>query len=194
MVRRSMLVLAVLALTLTTVAPAGARGAARLRAAVASGSGEGSCRAFVQRFYDWYLRLSEKEKKLSPSDLALRSHASWFSRELKRRLAEDSTAAAKSPGEIVGLDFDPFLNAQDTPQRCVVKRVTSKGGSYRAEVHRVESGKTVQDPAVVPELIQRGGQWTFVNFHYPSTDGPRHEDDLLNVLKRLREDRKKPHP
>jgi hypothetical protein len=36
-----------------------------------------------------------------------------FSPELASKLKEDLAAQEKSPGEIVGLDFDPFLNAQD---------------------------------------------------------------------------------
>jgi hypothetical protein len=47
----------------------------------------------------------------------------------------------------------------------------------------------------MPELVEAGGEWVFVNFHYRFNfhDGkPPVDDDLIQMLRRLAEDRKKP--
>jgi hypothetical protein len=46
-------------------------------------------------------------------NLAIKTKSSVFSPQLALALKEDSAAQAKAEGEIVGLDFDPFLNSQD---------------------------------------------------------------------------------
>jgi ribosomal protein L21E len=146
-----------------------------------------SARDFAQKFYSWYVPIALNEHAGPASDLALKHRSSAFSPELLRALKEDSAAQANSPGEIVGLDFDPFLNSQDPEDRYEVGKVTRKGDSYWVEVYGVRSGKRMEPVAVLAELVRRNGHWTFVNFHYP---GP-HGTDLLSLLKRLREERQK---
>jgi hypothetical protein len=146
---------------------------------------ERSCRTFVQAFYDGYLR--EVNKENVSSDLTLKYRPSALSRELRRQLAEDSAAQDKSPEYIVGLDFDPFLNAQDTADRYVTGAVRRRGSSYRVEVYGYWNGKKNAKPDVVPELAYQAGRWTFVNFHY----GTKPSENLLSILKELREERKK---
>jgi len=144
----------------------------------------------VQGFYDWYLKQTLNEKAGPASDLALKYKSSSFAPELLRRLKEDSAAQAKVSGEIVGLDFDPFLNAQDVGERYVVGKITPKQGSYWAEVYGVWNGKKSQKPDVVPELIFKDRHWLFVNFHYGKSKYPENEN-LLSILRVLREDRRK---
>jgi hypothetical protein len=108
------------------------------------------------------------------------------------RSGRNFAASAKSPDEIVGLDFDPFLNAQDKAERYVVGNVSLKQDRYLAEVYGLWSGKKNKTPDVIPELMFQGGRWTFLNFHYVYTEegkAPR-RDDLLNLLKGLRKERK----
>lgn len=79
-----------------------------LAAAPATAPGDAAqAGAFVQSFYDWYVKAE------IDSDAALKKKPAYFSPELTKALKADAVAAAKSPGDIVGLDFDPFLNAQD---------------------------------------------------------------------------------
>src|ERR1051325_600832 len=75
---------------------------------------------FVQEFYSWYVPVAAKSRSGRASDLALSSLASAFESSLVRQLKEDSDAQAKVSGDIVGLDFDPFLAAQDPCQRYEV--------------------------------------------------------------------------
>src|SRR5262249_9672149 len=126
-----------------------------------------SCRSFVQNFYNWYLRLAEKEDKDEcSSDAAIRIKPKAFSSELSRQLKLDSQAQAKVHGEIVGLDFDPFLGAQNTAERHSVGKITPRGSTYWAEVYGQWNGKMNVKPDVVPEVAFQNGRWFFVNFHY----------------------------
>jgi hypothetical protein len=102
---------------------------------------------------------------------------------LIRRLNEDAQAAAKSPGEIVGLDFDPVLNSQDFAEKYVPGKVTRNGRRFLVEVFSVSAGKRSEIPAVTPELRHEGGRWVFTNFVY-KVDGKT--DDLLSLLRQLK--------
>ena len=90
---------------------------------------EQSCRTYVQRFYTWYVRLSEKDTPHA-QDLALKRFA--FSPELVRGLREDSRAQTRySDQGIVGLDFDPFIGGNGGPLgRYVVGRIKPMSGHY----------------------------------------------------------------
>lgn len=141
-----------------------------------------SCRKFVQEFYTWY-----RSKNITMED-ALKKRASSFAPPLTKQLKIDEAASAASPGEVVGLDFDPFLNAQDIPDRITVGKVTAKGDNYLVEVFEAFSGEKNSKPVVVPELTLKNGQWTFINFHYPQAD-IKQNSDLISVLKALEAER-----
>jgi hypothetical protein len=145
-----------------------------------------SVRKFVQGFYDWYVPKALNGNSAPAWSTAVKEKGSYFSPELGRKLREDSEAQAKDEGEIVGLDFDPFLNGQDPGRRYGVGKVVPKGSSYLVEVHRVVSGKPEEKPTAAAEVAGKNGQWYFVNFLYP--DG----HDLLGILKALKDDRDKP--
>jgi len=159
-----------------------------------------SCLAFVQEFYDWYVPAWLTRNLESPATFKrwensrdpLRSRSQLFSPELVRRLKEDHAAQARVKGDIVGLDFDPFIGGNGGPLgRYVVGKLTRKGELYRVNVHCVASGKKAKEVSVVPELAFRQGRWQFVNFRYAEGD---EGDDLISILKLLREERQKnPH-
>ena len=109
---------------------------------------------------------------------------------MAKGLEEDLAASKKSPGEIVGLDFDPFLNAQDIAERYLVGKITPKGDHYLVEVFGVWAGQKNSNPDVVPELAFENGQWIFTNFHYGKTSIPVNEN-LVSVPQILKKDRRK---
>ncbi len=91
---------------------------------------------FVQGFYDWYLN------QKTPFEMAVKEKKSDFDPTLLKLLKEDLEASAKSPGEIVGLDFEPFLNTQDPGEKYVVGNAASQGEtSFRVEIFRINAGK-----------------------------------------------------
>ncbi len=153
--------------------------------ASAAASDSKSCQKFVGDFYSWYVA---QAKSGDPLRVALKKKQGTFSKELVLRLNEDYAAAAKSPGEVVGLDFDPLLNSQDFADKYVAAKVTKKGTRYLVEVFAVSGGKRDAKPAVVPELVLQGKQWVFTNFLYP--DGTKTEN-LLSILKQLKAARDK---
>lgn len=149
-----------------------------------------SCQDFVQAFYDWYVPVALKHGRARPADLALKHKGTAFSRELAQALREDSEAQAKVKGDVVGLDFDPFLNSQDPSERYVVGNITPKGDRYWVEIYSLTSGKKSAKPDVVPELMFKDGRWIFVNFHYGESELPE-DENLVSTLKTLRANRQR---
>jgi hypothetical protein len=153
------------------------------------------CGPFVQQFYNWYVAkqnaLVKRNSRESALEVALGEKRSSLSPELVKGLKEDLAASKKSPEEIVGLDFDPFLNAQDVAERYFVGNVTPKGDHYWVEVFGVWNGQKNSNPDVVPELVFENGHWIFTNFHYGKTDIPVNEN-LISILEVLKKDRQKP--
>jgi len=129
-----------------------------------------------------------KSKSGDPLPIALKQKRANFSLELIANLNEEFKAAAKTPGDIVGLDFDPLYNGQNYLDKYVPGKVTQKGDRFLVEVFGVSSGMKNDAPTVTPELKHERGRWVFMNFHYKNDGEP---DDLLGILKRLKADRKK---
>jgi hypothetical protein len=155
-------------------------------AAWADEAGQKQAPNFVQKFYDWYVPIALKPGKTPSSDLALVKRGSLFDPSLLRALKADAEAARKSPGDIVGLDFDPFLNAQDPDDKYVVGGVTETAGLYLVSVYGVRKGKREAKPSVVAELKPAKDSFVFTNFRY-GADG-----DLVAILKQLADDRANP--
>lgn len=146
-----------------------------------------SARNFVRQFYDWYVPVANKDNPGPASDVALKYKSYVFSPVLFRALKEDSEASAKAKGDLVGLDFDPFLYSQDPDDRYGVGNATRDGGSYRVEVFGISSGKRRETPQVVAEVARRNGRWVFLNFYYVDSGGK--SGDLLSELRQLAKDR-----
>ena len=148
-----------------------------------------SCRESVQGFYNWYVPITLRDNPVPSWDIALKRRPQVFSRKLFDQIAEDSKAQEKAGGDLVGLDFDPFLNCQDCRERYIVGRVTSNGADCRAEVYGLSSGKKGKEPDVIPELEMKNGQWVFVDFLYPNPSRPefRSLSSQLEYLRKLRE-------
>lgn len=147
---------------------------------LAAKADEGSCKAFVQEFYDWYAPIAASEKyRLTVS---LRARRSSFDPQLWQMLVADDTAQSKAD-EIVGLDFDPILNSQDPSPKFIAKNASVKGGRCNAAVAGINQG--IEEEHVMPELIFTDGRWAFVNFHYQSEVAGklRNSGDLVQALK-----------
>jgi hypothetical protein len=141
-------------------------------------------RAFVQSFYDSYVKLSSGEHKLSPSEVVLAKRASVLSPQLFQALKADDDAQRKVPDDVVGLDFDPFLNSQEEASPCTVGKITLSHGIYMVEVR--SKGSTGKEPDVIAEVGQQGSNLVFVNLLYPG------QGDLLGILKTLAKQREQP--
>ncbi len=140
---------------------------------------------FVQGFYEWYLAAQEHgstEQLLHRKELV-----ATLSPELLRGLSDDFAAqASDTSGDIVGLDYDPFLAAQDPCDRYVVAGVTRVADRYRVAVRGVGGCEKDTRPDVYAEVVPRGTGWVVVNFRYP-----RDSSDLITELSRLKAERRR---
>lgn len=141
---------------------------------------------FARKFYAWYVPIALKPLKEPSSNVAIAKRGSLFDPPLLKALKEDAEASQKSSGDIVGLDFDPFLYAQDIDDKYVVGGVTEEGGLYLVEVYGVSKGKREKTPSVVAELKPAKDSFVFSNFRY-GTDG-----DLVQMLKEMADERAHP--
>lgn len=156
-------------------------------AAWADEAGQKRAAAFAQKFYDWYVPVAlNRSLKEDSSNVAIAKRAALFDPPLLKALKEDAEAQAKVPDDIVGLDFDPFLAAQDPDDKYVVSKVTEKDGLYLVDVYGVRKGKREAKVSVVAELKPVKDSFVFTNFLY-GDDG-----DLVGVLKQLADDRAHP--
>ncbi|MCU1284060.1 MAG: hypothetical protein JWO13_410 [Acidobacteriales bacterium] len=133
-----------------------------------------SPRQFVQDFYKWYVPRASRNNANGAWNLALKYKSSAFTHQLSELLRQDSAAQAKCK-ELVGLDFDPFLNSQDPADRYDLGKITQRGQIYRVDIY-AESEKKSENPSVRAEIAERNGRWLFVNFYY--SDGT----NLLGLL------------
>lgn len=148
---------------------------------------ERSAQAFVQGFYDWYIPIAQKNNSRPAFNVVLKDRAYFLSPKLFLALEKDSEASAKST-DLVGLDFDPFLNSQDPGDpgdHYEVGEAVRKRDGYSVTVFPIASGTKGKSPIVLPEIQGRNGRWVFANFYYPGTG------DLLSTLKRLAKDRER---
>lgn len=142
-------------------------------------SGAASARAFASTFYDWYF--SNVAAKSLPWSTALEQAPQSFKPTLLKSLADDAAAQAAAD-EIVGVDFDPFLNAQDPADSYSIGSATEQNGQCIIQVlGKIGShAPTVNLTAVVTGTP---GHWQFENFRYGSAG------DLVTILNRLKAER-----
>jgi hypothetical protein len=140
-----------------------------------------SARRVVQRFYDWYVpRAANPRGRDMIMEAATRGPVS-FDPELVRWLRIDSTARARSKDEVVGLDGDPYLNAQDPCNAYTAQTAARNGASVLVIVLGHGGCAKHSRGDVVVELSSRDGHWVIREFLDPN----RHNEGIIPLLKRL---------
>jgi hypothetical protein len=168
-----MAVLGVSLIMAPTSAPAAGNPSAS--AVVVLAASEEGAKAFVQGFYDWYVgKILAASKKKSGGgygfDDALKQRPDWFSPELKRLLLEDVAASSRCKDEVVGLDWDPFLESQEDPGSYVVSKVEKIPQGFRVSVNDRKIPKGDRNPVAQADVAFVGGRWIFVDFVQQPTD------------------------
>jgi len=138
---------------------AGLVGASRGAVAQSEDSEQQSCRAFVQKFYDWYWN-PEADQADQPGFHQTHTPADVVKMKppvLAPNLLRLLKSAARLPGGIAGMEFDPFLSGPDPRGKYTVGQVAVSGDECRA---------TLPAGHVVAEVKKAGGSWVFANFHY----------------------------
>jgi hypothetical protein len=167
--------------------------AAHVQSASADGlaqhSSAASVKVFVQSFYNWYVIKKDKEPDVRGTEEALKQKKQVFDIPLYKELMEDQEAAAKSPGELVGLDFDPFIASNGLIyDKYQAGKAVSKGTIYRVPVYGIGAGRKKPQFVVDAEVDTKNGRCVFTNFHYGKTKFPVNEN-LLSVLGALKKER-----
>jgi hypothetical protein len=145
---------------------------------------EDAVHQFVQDFYRWYRPIAEKDNKEAADIIAIKQRPSAFSPQLLQALRDDAAAQAKS-ADLVGLEFDPFLNTQETIRYFGIGQITKKDDGYWVEINSSVSEKPDRKPFIAV-VNQSGGHWCFVNFRYPDDNS-----DLLKILESLKHERQR---
>jgi len=143
------------------------------------------CKALVQSFYDWYVPVAARRNARPSFYLALQSKPTWFSRELTVLLKKDSATPTEN-GDLLELDFDPFLNTQDVgnpPNKYKAGRVTRKGENVFVDLKIDDPAEKAEKPIVTAELQVSSGRCVFTNFYYSESA------NLLTLLKHNRTER-----
>lgn len=108
-----------------------------------------------------------------------RRQRALFAPELTALLDADARAAAANADEIVGLDFDPLTDAQDTMTRFEVAPISQEGDAATVGVMLLQD-TTRSNVRVM--LARSGEQWRVTNLQYA-------HGDLASLLRRLAVDR-----
>ena len=154
----------------------GARGEDATLGTVANDSLARAAAQFTQAFYDWYHEHDDR------FDRAIAERPSAFAPELLKALRDDLAASAKSPSEIVGLDWDPFTASQDPCDPYEVDRTTRRGDTVLVAVKRACAAAALHPgPDIIAKLTHAGPTWVFVDFRHAGDTGT-----LLRDLATLR--------
>ena len=141
-----------------------------------------SATRFVEGFYAWYVPAAQNGWGLQVATL---DSARLFAPALLAALRADGEAQAANPDEVVGLDGDPFLDAQDFCEEYHAGAAHRKGGAILVDVHGTCTHHADGQADVIAEVGGRDGALAFVNFRYPGRGSDLIKD--LDLLRRERE-------
>ncbi|WP_214072806.1 DUF3828 domain-containing protein [Mucilaginibacter sp. dw_454] len=145
--------------------------------AQAQPSDKAEAKAFVQKFYDWYVPLYNqyvpgKRNQVPSEKVALVKQKDCFDAKLYSVLFDYyNKPAPKGAEDVMGIDMDPFLAAQDNGFQYVAGKTTQSAGDFFVDVHGDLENKPRSEVlkgqlAIVVELAKVNGQWKFLNFWY----------------------------
>jgi hypothetical protein len=140
---------------------------------------------FVSSFYGWYSATAASHDKGPACRVALKRRPELFGKRLLKALSDDLAAQAKVHGEIVGIDWNPFLCSQDPYEQYRVGQISPREGKYYVDVHSLQDGVPSTTPDVVAIVGAEGNKLVFLDFQNP--DGV----SLLLTLQRLKQSRSK---
>ena len=148
-----------------------------------------AAKAFVQKFYDWYVpiySLPPDPKAQSSVMIAVAKKKDVFDVTLCKALL--NYLNTPSTEDLDGLDSDPFLSGQDIGRGYQAGNVVQAGNKLLIDIHNIEKGKSVKatmaaEVIVIPEVAKVNGKWVFTNFIFPF-EGKRY--NLLDMLNNIR--------
>lgn len=137
---------------------------------------------FLRRYLGQFEAAAERPGDWNPLT-ALRAD---LSPTLLAALQADRAASAANDEEIVGLDFDPFINAQDVCDPYEARAATVRDTTVDVAVYNTCDWGHPLVPDVIYQLQRRGERWVIVDLRYAAGQS------LLEVLAYYAEHRKQP--
>ena len=130
-----------------------------------------SAAKFTQDFYDWYRGQGDR------MDLALKDRRAAFEPTLLAALDADGAAQDRHPGEIVGLDWDPFTASQDPCDPYHVAGAAWHGDTVNVPVwHGCKDEAPASKPDVIAQVMRTPTGWVFVDFRHADNKGGLRQD------------------
>jgi hypothetical protein len=134
--------------------------------------------ASIQAFYDWYVPASDSNRGGPAWYAAFGRTPPILSSELLQALRADSANKARTPGDLVGLDFDPLLASQDPCARYEVGQGSIDRDTVRLALHAVCNGERSAQPELLLLVTQHEANWLIENVQYSHA-----QTDLLAILR-----------
>lgn len=135
----------------------------------------------MQRFYDWYAPIARESSAGGPAwNIVLNDSSALLGSTLLAALRADSASQAAAVGEIAGIDFDPFLSAQDPCEKYKAGPDSASGDSVVVKVQALCGTQTYHATEVILRLAPNGVTWVIGNIRYPEVGS-----DLLTQLHSL---------
>ncbi len=125
-----------------------------------------SAAQFTQRFYDYYLPMANAPHSGGYHDIPAHRRE-LIGPRLLAALDADEQLSRENPGDIVGPDFDYYVNSQDPCDRYVAGASSRQGENYLVPVYAVCDGKRALRPALTAIVQRVAGRWVFADFLYP---------------------------
>ncbi|MBA3854368.1 MAG: hypothetical protein C0503_08135 [Gemmatimonas sp.] len=150
------------------------------------GGPQGEAMAYVEGFLARYLGQFDESIEHPAGWNPLTALRADLSPELMRALQEDRDASAANDEEIVGLDFDPFIDAQDVCERYESRAAVPQDSTMDVAVYNTCNWGHPLVPDAIYRLMRRNNRWVIVDIRYAGGQS------LLQVLAYYAEQRKKP--
>ena len=138
-----------------------------------------SAAKFTQDFYDWYRGQNDR------MDAALKDRRAAFEPTLLAALDADGAAQAKDSTEVVGLDWDPFLESQEVCDPYTVTGAVASSDTVDVSVKAMcKEIAPHTGPDVIAQVRRTATGWVFVDFRHADNKGSLRQD-----LAELRQER-----
>ena len=152
----------------------------------ATGSDARAAALFTRDYYQWY---TSHDYNLA---YAVQHRPEVFGRELLAALRADFAASAKSPGEVVGLDWEPFSGSQDPCGPYQPTRTARRGDTILVAMRGMCTDAEPRPvPDAVPELVYGRRGWQFIDIRH-GADGGTLRQDLATIKAARDSSRAKP--
>lgn len=133
----------------------------------------------ARAFYRWHTTPADRGGSGFAVDRTIGRFRTAFTPELRSALDEDLVASRASPGNVVGLDGDPFTDSQDPCERYLPQAAVVTGDSATVTIMEVCEPGAPGRSSVRVILVRRDDSWHLADF--VARDGRTLTDQLRQL-------------